>query len=160
MNSLRLLIIPALLVGSAVGALLFGMGVHLSMPLPVKWILYFPFYGTVELSSVIFQMVGVRLLKQILFSLGVALSAVYLLVLLEKIPRNVVHLGAGMIFFVFLLICGRYIFVRFIYAPESTVGAAVYSIKVFVEFLVGLGVLYVVLNDRPAKPKEDLNVKR
>ena len=155
MNSLqRLGISASLLVGSAVASMLYISGAGLNMSAPVKWVLYFPFYGVLYFSSFVWEMTGFRALNQIVFLVGVVLTAVYLVVLLEKIPRNVVYFGLGVIFFVFLLILGRTVFVRFIFVPQSMLGAAVYSVKVFLEFLICLVILYVVLGEGSAWDKK------
>ncbi|MBU7047537.1 MAG: hypothetical protein HXS54_13970 [Theionarchaea archaeon] len=149
MDSLqRLTISCTIFAGSAVASLLVISGMNLNVPTPVKWILYFPFYGTLLGSSVIWQLTGIRVLTPILFLIGVVFSAVYVVFLLEKLPKNVKYLGIGIVFFIFLLICGRAAFVQIIYVPHATsVGAAVRSIKVFSEFLVILALLYVVLRE-------------
>jgi len=65
----------------------------------------------------------------------------------------VAYVGGGVLFFIFLLICGRAVFVRFIYVPQSTtLETAVYSVKVFAEFLVALALLYLVLDEVPHFP--------
>ncbi len=148
MDSLqRLGISASLLVGSAVASILYIVGAGLNMSAPVKWVLYFPFYGVLYFFSLVWELTGFRALNQILFLVGVVLTAVYLAILLEKIPRNVVYCGLGVIFFVFLLILGRGVFVRLISVSQSTLGTAVYSVKVFLEFLICLVILYVVLGE-------------
>ncbi|MBU7018813.1 MAG: hypothetical protein HXS44_14985 [Theionarchaea archaeon] len=149
MDSLRRLAITcSLLIGSAVASFLFVSGMNLSMPVPVKWVLYFPFYGTLVISSVIWHLIGIRVLNPILFLTGVVLSAVYVVFVLEKLPKNIKYKGTGILFFVFLLICGRSAFVQAIYVPHATsVGTVVHSIKVFLEFLMVLILLYMVLRE-------------
>lgn len=149
MDSLRRLAIScSILVGSAVASLLFISGMNLGMSVPIKWVLYFPFYGTLLISSVIWHMVGIRVLSPILFLAGVVLSAVYVVSLLENLPKNIKYWGLGVVFFIFLLICGRAAFAQVIYVPHSTsMGAAVHSVKVFLEFLGVLVLLYVVLKE-------------
>lgn len=152
MDSLkRLVVLTSLLVGSAIAALLFISGVGFNMS-PVAWMLYFPFYGTLYISSLVWQFTGLRVMSPLLFLIGVILTTVYFFILMEKAPK-VAYVGGGVLFFIFLLICGRAVFVRFIYLPQSTtLEAAVYSVKVFVEFLVALALLYLVLDEVPHFP--------
>jgi FtsH-binding integral membrane protein len=149
MDSLKRIAISAsLLAGSAVASLLFIVGGEPDMLEPVKWGLYFPFYATVYLSSLLRQWTGVQMIAPVLSLIGVILSGLYLVLLLKKFPRNIVYLGVGVIFFVFLLIVGRNVFVRFVYIPHSTnLRTAVYSGRVFFEFLVGLVILYLILGN-------------
>lgn len=148
MNSLqRFVILGSLLVGSAVLSLLFILGVTLSGTAVVRWVLYFPFYGVLFLSSVFSQLTGVRVLSPLLFLLGVVLTTVYVFILLEKMSKWA-YLGMGALFFIFLLICGRAVFVRFIYVSQSTtLETAVYSVRIFLEFLAGLALVYLILHD-------------
>lgn len=157
----RLAGLGSLVTGSAVAALLFILGVGGGVLTPLKWGLYFPFYGVLCVSSYVQEATGLSVLTPVLFLVGVVLSGMYLTVLLKKLPRYVGYVGVGVVFFVFLLFTGRGVFVRVIYAPLSPIDTAVYSVKVFFEFLVGLVVLYVILGDgslwgkvRVAKGKE------
>ena len=147
MDSLRrLAILWLLVVGSAVASFMFISGMNLGMSVPIKWVLYFPFYATLSISSVISQVMGIRVLTPILFLVGAVLSAVYVVFLLENLPKNIQYGVIGVIFFIFLLICGRAAFVQIIYVSYSTsMGVAVYSVKVFLEFLGVLVLLYIVL---------------
>lgn len=165
MDSLRRLAIScSVLAGSAVASLLFVSGMNLGMPVPVKWVLYFPFYGTLFISSVIWHLVGIRVLSPILFLAGVVLSAVYVVYLLENLPKNIKYWGLGVIFFIFLLICGRAAFVQIIYVPNSTsTASAVHSVKVFLEFLGVLVLLHLVLKEvssNSSKKDEEVPLKR
>lgn len=148
MDSLhRLAVLDSLVVGSAVAALLFIAGTRMN-PIGIKWVLFFPFYAVLYIFSIVWQITGVSLLFPVLALIGAAFSAVYLVVLLEKIPGNTKYAGVGIFFFIFLLVCGRAVFVRLIYLPQSAnLGTALHSIKVFLEFMVGLAVLYQVLGD-------------
>ena len=152
MDSLKqLVVLTLLLVGSAIAALLFILGVGFNTS-PVMWMLYFPFYGTLYISSLVWQFAGLRVMSPLLFLIGVILTTVYFFILLEKAPK-LAYVGGGVLFFIFLLICGRAVFVRFIYVPQSTtLEAAVYSVKVCVEFLVALALLYLVLDEVCSSP--------
>lgn len=149
MDSLQRLAVPILLlVGSAAASLLFILRINLGILTVAKWVLWFPLYGTSYLSSLLWQIAGLWVTGPVVFLAGVFFCAVFFVILLEKIPRKAVFIGVGMLFFIFLLITGRDAFVQFIYIPQaSTLGTAVYSVKVFVEFLIGLLLLYLLLND-------------
>lgn len=158
---IRVIGFSSLVVGSAVAAILFIAGVDGGVFVSVKWALYLPFYGVLFMDSLVQQATGFSVLTPVLFLAGVVLSGVYLTILLKKIPFYVGCIGVGVIFFVFLLISGRNVFVRIMYVPLSPVDTAVYAVKVFCEFLVGLVVLYVVVGEgslrdkvRAAKGKE------
>lgn len=150
-------ILLLLLTGSIAATLFFFFGVTVHADLPVKWVLYFPFYGILYLSSSVWQLMGIRTNYAILFLAGVVFSAFYGLILLEKLPRKVTYVMVGMLFFMIVLIMGRSVFVMFLYIPQQPLGAALYSVKVFVEFLIGLGLIYLVLGevDVPFLDKRD-----
>jgi hypothetical protein len=136
-----------LLAGSAVASLLVISGSGSGVPVPVKWVVYLPFYGVIHLSSVVWQLTGIRVLSPLVFLVGVVLSAVYVVIIMEKMPARLVYAGMGVLFFIFLLIVGRAAFVQFIFVPLSTAKAAVYSVKVFFEFLVVLVLVYLVCGE-------------
>ena len=136
-----------LLAGSAVASLLFISGSGVGVPVPVKWVVYLPFYGVIRLASLVWELTGIRVLSPFVFLAGVVLSAVYLVVIMEKMPDRLVYAGMGVLFFIFLLIVGRAAFVQFIFVPLSTAKATVYSVKVFFEFLVVLVLVYLICGD-------------
>lgn len=140
-------ILLLLLTGSTVATLFFLFGVTVQVDLPVKWVLYFPFYGILYLSSSVWQLMGIRTNYAILFLAGVVFSALYNIVLLEKLPRKVTYVIVGILFFMVVLVMGRSVFVMFLYIPQQPLRAALYSVKVFVEFLIGLGLIYLVLGE-------------
>ncbi|MBU7010544.1 MAG: hypothetical protein HXS46_07620 [Theionarchaea archaeon] len=149
MDSLQRLAVPiSLLVGSAAASLLFILRITLGILTVAKWVLWFPLYGTSYLSSLLWQITGLWVTGPLVFLAGVFFCAVFFVILLEKVPQKAAFIGVGMLFFIFLLITGRDAFVQFIYVPQaSTLGTAVYSVKVFAEFLIGLLLLYLLLND-------------
>lgn len=149
----RLVGFSLLVVGSVVAALLFIVGVDVRVLVLLKWVLYFPFYGVLYVDSLWQQATGFSVLTPVLFLVGVVLSGVYLTVLLKKVPCYVGYIGTGVIFFVFLLITGRGVFVRIMYAPLSPIDTAVYAVKVFFEFVVGLVVLYVLVGEGSLRDK-------
>lgn len=140
-------IVGSLLAGSAVAAVVLISGIDSGGLTLIKWGLYLPFYGIYYLFFSLLQISGIRVLNPILFLVGVVLSAVYLVVLMEKVPRRIMYCAVGVLFFIFLLIAGRSVFVQFIYVPQSPLRTAVNSAKVLVEFLVALALLYLVLGN-------------
>jgi len=144
----RSVICALLLTWSATASLLFVSGVDLGLTVPAKWILYFPSYGTLYLLSLVWHLIGIRVVNPLLFMIGVTSCAVCFAIFQEKLPKNVVYAGVGILFFVILVITGRAVFVQVIYIPQSPrLSLTIQYITSFVEFLVALVLLYLVLDD-------------
>ena len=144
----RFAILCSLVTGSAVASLLFISGIDPGIAVPVRWVLYFPSYGIAFLNPLVSEACGTNIVSPLLFFAGVVLTAVYWIVLVEKVPKNRGYVGLGVLFFIFLVVYGRAAFVNIIYVPLApSLKTVVYSVKGFLEFLVGLALLYVVLGE-------------
>lgn len=160
MDSMKQGLVPGLLIsGSAVGSLLFIAGIHLSIFSWAKKVLYFPFYLVMLFSPFVKQVTGLTIISIFMFALGVVICSIYFIELMDIIPQRIMYYLVGVVFFIFLLVVGRHVFVSIIYIPHITSMETICdAVKHGIEFAVLLIILYLVLgqckNKKNKKNKE------
>lgn len=137
-------IIALVIISSAVSSLLFIEGTHIYASELVTYVLYFPFYVVFEITFLVAS-AGIYIPLPYVFLIGTIFSAACLFFLIRKFP-SLSCAGIGVIFFLFLVIVGQGVFVKTIYLPHVTgIVTLLTSLRVLLEFLIGLAVIYVLL---------------